>query len=161
MHQPTIVVILAAIGLLFGCSDDSKKADQQKPPAAAGDGGGGGPGTPGTPGKPGQAEKENLPAEVVSLTAGATEVAVGGATDVTARVVDAENDPFYVYWQSSCGAISADPGQRSQAVFLAPLEPGACRVTVEVAGPGLTRPETRSLDILITPPADQEVADVQ
>ena len=149
--------VMALVGLTAGCSDDAQKpAEPKTPPAAARDAG-----PVVTPPGPAKAEPENLPAEIAGLTAEATEVAVGAAIEVAAVVVDGENDPFHVFWRSTCGAISPDPAQPHRAIFVAPLAPGACQVTVEVKDAAMQSSATRSLDLLVTPPASQEVADVQ
>ena len=124
--------------------------------------GGGGDVVPGGGGDvvPGDGEgeqRENLPPELVSLEAEQPAVAVGGSTALTARVRDAEDDRFYLWWDASCGIVSATESGR--AIFLAPSEPGTCTVTLQVQDAELQRTREYTYDVQVLAAAGLEDLD--
>ena len=74
------------------------------------------------------------------------------------EVSAASNDQrFHLFWQSSCGIIAPDP-TGTKAVFFAPDSPGTCSITVTIADEVMDNRRDRSIDMLVLPADEMEVA---
>jgi hypothetical protein len=135
-NLPRIGLLLCLLTTLAGCP----AGGEDKPPP--------GSGTPDPPTTP-----ETTP-QIVSLRAAAASVEAGGMIEVSA----ARNDQrFHLFWQSSCGIIAPDP-TGNQAVFFAPDLPGTCSITVTIADEVMDNSHDRSIDMLVLPSDEMEVA---
>ena len=54
-------------------------------------------------------DQENQPARVVGFAAEPADIETGGTSVLHVQVEDPEQDPFHIWWQSSCGAVSPRP----------------------------------------------------
>jgi hypothetical protein len=97
----------------------------------------------------GKADTENLPPQVTAFTARASRVDSGGSTELTATIVDPENDPYFAWWTSSCGVIAPRADDPARALFLSPSAPGPCAVTLEVQDHEQRRPRRLSYTIVV------------
>ena len=166
MYRWLAIPLAGALAFAAACSDDAeptaKPGPGPKPPVVANDAGKQVTPPPSDPGQPGQPGKvENLPAQIVSMAVDEPVLEVGGAATVTVAAVDPDQDAFLVFWSASCGAISPDPGKSTEAIFLAPLAPGVCKVTAEVQDAELASSVTRSVDIVVEAASEEEVDDVR
>lgn len=97
----------------------------------------------------GKADTENLPPQVRAFKARESQVVAGASTELTATIVDPENDPYFAWWTSSCGVIAPRSEEPNRAFFLAPSAPGPCAVTLEVQDHELRRPRRLSYTIVV------------
>jgi hypothetical protein len=154
-----LVVVAAACAWLAACSG---KSDGEPPQLLGGSGSqpsGGEPAQPPATGTAGDGRAENLPPELVSFEAETSAVEANGSTALTVRVRDAENDPFRVWWDSSCGIVSATANDASRAIFLAPSEPGVCTVTAQIQDADLQNTREYVYQLQVLPSSDMEVVD--
>jgi hypothetical protein len=162
MYRWLVIPLAGALAFAAACSDDAEPTAKPGPgpkPEVSGDAGKQVTPPPPTPDKPGKVE--NLPAQIVSMAVDKPVLEVGGAATVTVAAVDPDKDAFLVFWSASCGAISPDPGKSTEAIFLAPLAPGVCKVTAEVQDTELVSSITRSVDIVVEAASEEEVDDVR
>ena len=145
----TFLVVVAA-WLLAACpsKDEGKKPGLEPPPDPAP-----GPGPKQAP----EGGGENLPPEIVSVTAEASAVAATGSTVLTVKVMDPENDPYHVWWDADCGVVAPSGDDPSRAIFLAPDEPGACTVSVKVQDADMVRTIEYAYQVVVTRPEELEV----
>jgi hypothetical protein len=97
----------------------------------------------------GNADTENLPPQVTAFKAREARVEAGASTELTATIVDPEQDRFYAWWTSSCGVIAPRRDDPARALFLAPSAPGACAVTLEVQDHQRKRGRTLAYTIVV------------
>ena len=104
-------------------------------------------------GKPkvGKARPENQAPMVLSFQAASQTVIAGGSTTLKVGIADPENDPFRVWWDSSCGNVVPRHRNPSSAIFLAPAKPGACQVTVIPEEKKTGRKTSARYQLLVTP----------
>ncbi|HUQ04808.1 MAG TPA: hypothetical protein VM261_20040 [Kofleriaceae bacterium] len=103
----------------------------------------------GPPAVVGKADTENLPPQVSAFKARDARVDAGGSTELTATIVDPEQDRYFAWWTSSCGVISPRHDDPARALFLAPSTPGPCAVTLEVQDHQRKRGRTLAYTIVV------------
>lgn len=150
-----LVVVAAACAWLAACSG---KGDGEPSQMSGGSGSQPSGGDP-AQGTAGDGRAENLPPELVSFEAETSAVEANGSTALTVRVRDAENDPFHVWWDSSCGIVSATANDASRAIFLAPSEPGVCTVTAQIQDADLQNTREYAYELQVLPSSDMELID--
>ncbi len=102
----------------------------------------------------------NLAPQLSSFRVESSVVEVRGATSLEIAVADPENDPFYIWWRASCGAVAQDADEPGKAIFIAPAEPGECQVTALVQDSEMQTAFEQVTRIQVVPAADSEADDV-